>query len=97
MRRFGGSFDDHRIFAVLDEIHHCAGHDALLSNAWANRSFREFKIAQHARLHFRVLLGDLIKRQSPWHAIPRLRQILSAIIDMDCQRQSRTKFVDRLG
>ncbi len=23
-------FDEHRIFAVFDEIHHCAGHDALL-------------------------------------------------------------------
>lgn len=30
-------FDDHRIFAVFDEIHHCAGHDALLSNAWGQQ------------------------------------------------------------
>lgn len=26
--------DDYRVFAVFDEIHHCAGHDPLLSNAW---------------------------------------------------------------
>jgi superfamily II DNA or RNA helicase len=30
-------FDEHRIFAVFDEIHHCAGHDALLSNAWGQQ------------------------------------------------------------
>lgn len=26
--------DDFRVLAVFDEIHHCAGHDPLLSNAW---------------------------------------------------------------
>lgn len=26
--------DDYRVFAVFDEIHHCAGHDSLLSNTW---------------------------------------------------------------
>ena len=26
--------DDYRVFVVFDEIHHCAGHDPLLSNAW---------------------------------------------------------------
>ncbi|MDD1014325.1 DEAD/DEAH box helicase [Pseudomonas rubra] len=26
--------EDYRVFAVFDEIHHCAGHDPLLSNAW---------------------------------------------------------------
>lgn len=26
--------DGYRVFAVFDEIHHCAGHDPLLSNAW---------------------------------------------------------------
>lgn len=26
--------DDYRVLAVFDEIHHCAGHDPLLSNAW---------------------------------------------------------------
>ena len=30
-------FDDYRVFAIFDEIHHCAGHDALLSNAWGQR------------------------------------------------------------
>ena len=26
--------DKYRVFAVFDEIHHCAGHDPLLSNSW---------------------------------------------------------------
>lgn len=26
--------DDYRVLAVFDEIHHCAGHDPLLSNTW---------------------------------------------------------------
>ncbi|AZZ77756.1 diguanylate cyclase [Pseudomonas sp. RU47] len=30
-------FDDYRVFAVFDEIHHCAGHDLLLSNAWGQQ------------------------------------------------------------
>ncbi len=30
-------FDDYRVFAVFDEIHHCAGHDPLLSNAWGQQ------------------------------------------------------------
>lgn len=30
-------FDDYRVFAVFDEIHHCAGHDVLLSNAWGQQ------------------------------------------------------------
>lgn len=29
--------DDYRVFAVFDEIHHCAGHDPLLSNAWGQQ------------------------------------------------------------
>ncbi|WP_028627165.1 DEAD/DEAH box helicase family protein [Metapseudomonas resinovorans] len=29
--------DDYRVFAVFDEIHHCAGHDSLLSNAWGQQ------------------------------------------------------------
>ncbi|HFL6894509.1 DEAD/DEAH box helicase family protein [Pseudomonas aeruginosa] len=29
--------DDYRVFAVFDEIHHCAGHDLLLSNAWGQQ------------------------------------------------------------
>jgi superfamily II DNA or RNA helicase len=30
-------FDDYRVFAVFDEIHHCSGHDPLLSNAWGQQ------------------------------------------------------------
>ncbi|HIE4032192.1 TPA: DEAD/DEAH box helicase [Pseudomonas aeruginosa] len=29
--------DDYRVFVVFDEIHHCAGHDPLLSNAWGQQ------------------------------------------------------------
>ncbi|MBU1285664.1 DEAD/DEAH box helicase [Pseudomonas sp. GLN_6] len=29
--------DDYRVFVVFDEIHHCAGHDLLLSNAWGQQ------------------------------------------------------------
>ncbi|WOD10684.1 DEAD/DEAH box helicase family protein [Pseudomonas sp. NyZ704] len=29
--------DDYRVFTVFDEIHHCAGHDPLLSNAWGQQ------------------------------------------------------------
>jgi superfamily II DNA or RNA helicase len=30
-------FDDYRVFAIFDEIHHCSGHDPLLSNAWGQQ------------------------------------------------------------
>jgi superfamily II DNA or RNA helicase len=30
-------FDDYRVFAVFDEIHHCSGYDPLLSNAWGQK------------------------------------------------------------
>lgn len=30
-------FDEYRVFVVFDEIHHCAGHDSLLSNAWGQQ------------------------------------------------------------
>lgn len=29
--------DDYRVLTVFDEIHHCAGHDPLLSNAWGQQ------------------------------------------------------------
>ncbi len=29
--------DDYRVFVVFDEIHHCAGHDPLFSNAWGQQ------------------------------------------------------------
>jgi superfamily II DNA or RNA helicase len=30
-------FDEYRVFAVFDEIHHCAGHDSLSSNSWGQQ------------------------------------------------------------
>lgn len=35
--RFWQLLDDYRVFVVFDEIHHCAGHDPLLSNAWGQQ------------------------------------------------------------
>lgn len=32
--RFWALLDQYRVLTVFDEIHHCAGHDSLLSNAW---------------------------------------------------------------
>lgn len=29
--------DDYRVFAIFDEMHHCAGHDPLLSNSWGQQ------------------------------------------------------------
>ncbi|KEX94970.1 diguanylate cyclase [Pseudomonas putida] len=29
--------DDYRVFVIFDEIHHCAGHDPLISNAWGQQ------------------------------------------------------------
>lgn len=29
--------DEYRVFTVFDEIHHCAGHDPLLSNSWGQQ------------------------------------------------------------
>ncbi|TBN47119.1 DEAD/DEAH box helicase [Pseudomonas sp. BGI-2] len=29
--------DDYRVLVVFDEIHHCAGHDPILSNAWGQQ------------------------------------------------------------
>ena len=34
---FWALFDNYRVFAVFDEIHHCAGHDEFLSNAWGQQ------------------------------------------------------------
>lgn len=30
-------FDDYRVLVVFDEVHHCAGHDLLLSNVWGQQ------------------------------------------------------------
>lgn len=35
--RFWQLLDDYRVLVVFDEIHHCAGHDPLLSNAWGQQ------------------------------------------------------------
>lgn len=43
---FWALLDDYRVFAVFDEIHHCAGHDPLLSNAWGQQIIQ--KIQDHA-------------------------------------------------
>jgi len=35
--------DDYRVFVVFDEIHHCAGHDPLLSNAWGQQILQKIQ------------------------------------------------------
>ncbi|BFO02763.1 DEAD/DEAH box helicase family protein [Pseudomonas guariconensis] len=35
--------DDYRVFVVFDEIHHCAGHEPLLSNAWGQQIMRRIQ------------------------------------------------------
>ena len=35
--------DEHRVFVVFDEIHHCAGHDPLLSNAWGQQILQKLQ------------------------------------------------------
>lgn len=35
--------DDYRVLVVFDEIHHCAGHDPLLSNAWGQHILRRIQ------------------------------------------------------
>lgn len=35
--------DDYRVFVVFDEIHHCAGHELLLSNAWGQQILRRIQ------------------------------------------------------
>lgn len=35
--------DDYRVLVVFDEIHHCAGHDPLLSNAWGQQILRRIQ------------------------------------------------------
>ena len=38
--------DDYRVLVVFDEIHHCAGHDPLLSNAWGQQILH--RVQDHA-------------------------------------------------
>lgn len=35
--------EDYRVMAIFDEIHHCAGHDPLLSNAWGQIILQRFQ------------------------------------------------------
>lgn len=35
--------DDYRVFVIFDEIHHCAGHDPLLSNAWGQQVLQKIQ------------------------------------------------------
>ncbi|PRY67759.1 superfamily II DNA or RNA helicase [Halomonas ventosae] len=35
--------DEYRVFVVFDEIHHCAGHDPLLSNAWGQQILKRIQ------------------------------------------------------
>lgn len=34
---FWALLENYRVLAIFDEIHHCAGHDLLLSNAWGQQ------------------------------------------------------------
>ncbi|MCY1347580.1 DNA phosphorothioation system restriction enzyme [compost metagenome] len=40
---FWALLDDYRVLAVFDEIHHCAGHDPLLSNAWGQQIIQKIQ------------------------------------------------------
>jgi superfamily II DNA or RNA helicase len=40
---FWNLFDDYRVFAVFDEIHHCAGHDPLLGNVWGQQILQKMQ------------------------------------------------------
>ncbi|MFD1007480.1 MULTISPECIES: DEAD/DEAH box helicase [Oceanisphaera] len=40
---FWGLLDDCRVFAVFDEIHHCAGHDLVFSNAWGKQILQKIQ------------------------------------------------------
>lgn len=53
--------DDYRVFAVFDEIHHCAGHDPLLSNAWGQQILQRIQ----DRAAFTALSG------TPWRSDDR--------------------------
>lgn len=52
-------FDDYRVFAVFDEIHHCAGHDMLLSNAWGQKIIQRIQ----DRAEFTLALSG-----TPWRS-----------------------------
>ncbi|EJN28524.1 DNA/RNA helicase, superfamily II [Pseudomonas sp. GM78] len=59
---FWGLFDDYRVFAVFDEIHHCSGHDPLLSNAWG----QQILLKMQDRAAFTLALSG-----TPWRSDDR--------------------------
>lgn len=40
---FWGLLENYRVLAVFDEIHHCAGHDPVLSNAWGQQIIQKIQ------------------------------------------------------
>lgn len=54
--------DDYRVFAVFDEIHHCAGHDSLLTNAWGQQILERIQ----GRAAFTLALSG-----TPWRSDDR--------------------------
>lgn len=54
--------DDYRVLVVFDEIHHCAGHDPLLSNAWGQQILRRIQ----DRASFTLALSG-----TPWRSDDR--------------------------
>ena len=55
-------FDDYRVFAVFDEIHHCDGYDPLLSNAWG----QQILLKMQDRAAFTLALSG-----TPWRSDDR--------------------------
>lgn len=55
-------FDDYRVFAVFDEIHHCSGYDPLLSNAWG----QQILLKMQDRAAFTLALSG-----TPWRSDDR--------------------------
>lgn len=55
-------FDDYRVFAVFDEIHHCSGYDPILSNAWG----QQILLKMQDRAAFTLALSG-----TPWRSDDR--------------------------
>ncbi|WP_353742843.1 DEAD/DEAH box helicase family protein [Pseudomonas fluorescens] len=55
-------FDDYRVFAVFDEIHHCSGYDPVLSNAWG----QQILLKMQDRAAFTLALSG-----TPWRSDDR--------------------------
>lgn len=52
-------FTEHRTLTIFDEMHHCAGHDPLLSNTWGQQIIQRI---QHAATYTLALSG------TPWRS-----------------------------